>query len=40
MRGGTSFNGFAMMRTTHRYYLPTNITGHYYTGFRCVKDAK
>ncbi len=40
MRGGSSFNGFAMMRTTHRYYLPVNTTGNYYTGFRCVKDTK
>jgi formylglycine-generating enzyme required for sulfatase activity len=40
MRGGASFNGFAMMRTTHRYYLPTNTTGNYYTGFRCVKDVE
>ena len=38
MRGGASFNGRAMIRTTHRYYLPTNTTGGYYTGFRCVKD--
>jgi formylglycine-generating enzyme required for sulfatase activity len=38
MRGGASFNDYAMMRTTHRYYLPTNTTGNYYTGFRCVKD--
>ena len=40
IRGGSSFNGFAMMRTTHRYYLPPNTTGGYYTGFRCVKDIK
>ncbi len=39
MRGGSSFNDHAMMRTTHRYYLPVNTTGNYYTGFRCVKDA-
>ncbi|MBN1350488.1 SUMF1/EgtB/PvdO family nonheme iron enzyme [candidate division KSB1 bacterium] len=38
LRGGASFNGFAMMRTTHRYYLPPYTTGNYYTGFRCVKD--
>lgn len=38
MRGGSSFNDHAMMRTTHRYYLPPNTTGNYYTGFRCVKD--
>lgn len=38
MRGGASFNDFAHMRTTHRYYLPTNTTGNYYTGFRCVQD--
>ena len=40
IRGGSSFNSFAMMRTTHRYYLPPNTTGHYYTGFRCVKNVK
>lgn len=40
IRGGSSFNGFAMMRTTHRYYLPPDSTGNYYTGFRCVKDAE
>lgn len=40
MRGGASFNGRAQVRTTHRYYLPTNTTGGYYTGFRCVKDAE
>ena len=39
MRGGASFNDKAMARTTHRYYLPPNTTGGYYTGFRCVKDA-
>jgi formylglycine-generating enzyme required for sulfatase activity len=40
MRGGASFNDYAMMRTTHRYYLPVNSTGNYYTGFRCVKDVE
>jgi len=40
MRGGASFNDKAMMRTTHRYYLPPNTTGGYYTGFRCVKDVE
>jgi formylglycine-generating enzyme required for sulfatase activity len=39
MRGGGSFNDKAMMRTTHRYYLPANTTGNYSVGFRCVKDA-
>ncbi len=38
IRGGGSFNDKAMLRTTHRYYLPPNTTGKYYTGFRCVKD--
>jgi len=38
MRGGASFNDKAMVRTTHRYYLPANTTGGYYTGFRCVQD--
>jgi formylglycine-generating enzyme required for sulfatase activity len=38
IRGGSSFNGFAMMRTTHRYYLPPDTTGNYYTGFRCVTE--
>jgi formylglycine-generating enzyme required for sulfatase activity len=40
MRGGTNFNDLAMMRTTHRYYLPPNTTGNYNTGFRCVKDVE
>ena len=40
IRGGASFNDKAMMRTTHRYYVLPNMTGGYYTGFRCVKDAK
>jgi len=40
IRGGSSFNDKAMMRTSHRYYLPPNTTGHYYTGFRCVKDVE
>lgn len=39
IRGGASFNDCAMLRTSHRYYLPPNTTGKYYTGFRCVKDA-
>ncbi len=39
IRGGSSFNSTSMMRTTHRYYLPSNTTGGYSTGFRCVKDA-
>lgn len=39
MRGGSSFNSYAMIRTTHRYYLPVNTTGRYMTGFRCAKDA-
>lgn len=39
IRGGCNFNDMAMMRTTHRYYLPPNTTGNYFTGFRCVKDA-
>ncbi len=38
MRGGASFNGRAQVRTTHRYYLPPDTTGGYFTGFRCVKD--
>ncbi len=40
MRGGASFNNEGMMRTSHRYYLPVNTTGNYYTGFRCVKEAE
>ena len=39
IRGGSNFNDMAMMRTTHRYYLPPNSTGNYLTGVRCVKDA-
>jgi formylglycine-generating enzyme required for sulfatase activity len=38
IRGGASFNDVAMTRTTHRYYLPPNTTGHIAVGFRCVKD--
>ncbi len=40
MRGGSSFNDVAMVRTTHRYYLPPNSTGNYHVGFRCVKDVE
>ena len=40
MRGGASFNDVAMVRTTHRYYLPPDSTGNYYVGFRCVKDVE
>lgn len=40
IRGGSSFNSYAMIRTSHRYYLPANTTGNYLTGFRCVKDVK
>ncbi|MCP4642098.1 MAG: formylglycine-generating enzyme family protein [bacterium] len=39
IRGGASFNDCAMVRTTHRYYVPPNSTGYLRTGFRCVKDA-
>lgn len=38
IRGGDSFNDMALMRTTQRYYLPPNTTGHLHVGFRCVKD--
>ncbi len=40
MRGGSNFNDLAMMRTTHRYYLPPNTTGNYNSGFRCAKDVE
>ncbi len=40
IRGGGTFNDIAIMRTTHRYYLDPKIRGHYFVGFRCVKDAK
>ena len=40
IRGGASFNDVAMMRTTHRYYLPPDTTGNYHVGFRCVKDVE
>lgn len=40
LRGGASFNDVAMIRTTHRYYLPPDTTGNLYTGFRCVKDVE
>ncbi|HOZ45433.1 MAG TPA: SUMF1/EgtB/PvdO family nonheme iron enzyme [Candidatus Hydrogenedentes bacterium] len=40
LRGGASFNDQAMVRTTHRYYLPPNTTGGYYVGFRCIQDAR
>ena len=40
LRGGGSFNDIAMMRTTHRYYLPPDTTGNYRVGFRCVFDAE
>ena len=38
IRGGASFNDVAMNRTAHRYYLPPDITGNLYVGFRCAKD--
>ena len=38
VRGGAVFSGDAMKRTTHRYYIAPDTTGHYYIGFRCVKD--
>ncbi|NIA16481.1 MAG: SUMF1/EgtB/PvdO family nonheme iron enzyme [Nitrospiraceae bacterium] len=38
IRGGASFNDVAMTRTTHRYYLPPETTGHLHVGFRCVRD--
>lgn len=40
MRGGATFNDRALMRTTHRYYLPPDRMGGYHVGFRCVKDAE
>ncbi|NOY41630.1 MAG: formylglycine-generating enzyme family protein [Planctomycetes bacterium] len=40
MRGGATFNGRAMMRTTHRYYLPPDMMGGYHVGFRCVQDVE
>ncbi len=40
LRGGSSFNDRAFMRTTHRMYLDPATTGGYYTGFRCVIDAE
>lgn len=40
IRGGATFNDIAMCRTTHRYYLPPDTTGHLRVGFRCVRDAR
>ena len=40
MRGGCNFNDMAMMRTTHRYYLPPGTTGNYNVGFRCAQDVE
>jgi len=40
MRGGSTFNGRALMRTTHRYYLPPHMKGGYHVGFRCVQDVE
>lgn len=40
IRGGSNFNSYAHIRTTHRYYILPNTTGNYQIGFRCVKDAK
>ena len=39
-RGGSHFCDPFSFRSSHRFYLPTNTTGNYYTGFRCVKDAE
>jgi formylglycine-generating enzyme required for sulfatase activity len=38
MRGGSNFNNHSFIRTSQRYYVPPNTTGHYPVGFRCVKD--
>ena len=40
MRGGSNFCNYSFLRTTQRYYVPPNTTGHYPVGFRCVKDIK
>ena len=40
MRGGSSYNNYSFFRTTQRYYLLPETTGHYLVGFRCVKDAE
>ena len=40
IRGGGTFNDISIMRTSERYYLDPGTRGHYYVGFRCVKDAK
>jgi formylglycine-generating enzyme required for sulfatase activity len=40
MRGGANFNNYSFIRTTQRYYVLPNTTGHYLVGFRCVKDIK
>ena len=37
-RGGSHFCDPFSFRSSHRFYLPTNTTGNYSTGFRCVKD--
>ena len=39
MRGGSHFNGWAMWRTSHRYYLLPEEISRYPVGFRCVMDA-
>ncbi|MDZ4858771.1 MAG: SUMF1/EgtB/PvdO family nonheme iron enzyme [Candidatus Hydrogenedentes bacterium] len=39
-RGGSHFCDPFSFRSSHRFYLPANTTGNYYTGFRCVKDAE
>lgn len=39
-RGGSHFCDPFSFRSSHRFYLPTNTTGNYFTGFRCVKDVE
>lgn len=38
MRGGSNFNNYSFLRTSHRYYLAPEDIRAYPVGFRCVKD--
>ena len=40
MRGGSNFNNYSFIRTSHRYYLEPEEISAYPVGFRSVKDVE
>lgn len=40
MRGGSNFNNYSFIRTSHRYYLLPEKISRYPVGIRCVKDVE